>query len=274
MRLTLILRWWSWEPWTVALLVLSGALYAIGIARLWRSAGAGRGIARWQVASFAVANTALIVALLSPIDTMSEVLFSVHMVQHELLMLVAAPLLVFGRPLIAFSWALPAVARFFNRRIALWRVVSAPLVATALHALALWIWHIPSLYQATLRSDAVHAAQHASFLLTAALFWWALIYGRYGRIGYGVAVLYVFFTMAHSGALGALLTFSPNLWYPIYGPTTAKWGLDAIEDQQLAGLIMWVPAGLILIALGIGIFLAWLSEAERRVGYSSSENLR
>jgi len=120
----------------------------------------------------------------------------------------------------------------------------------------------------------VHAAQHASFLLTAALFWWSLIYGRYGRIGYGVAVLYVFLTTVHSGALGALLTFSPNLWYPIYGPTTAKWGLDAIEDQQLAGLIMWVPAGLILVALGIGIFLAWLAEAERRVGYSSSENLR
>ena len=274
MRLTVILRWWSWEPWTVALLVLSIALYGIGIARLWRSAGVGRGIARWQAASFAAATISLIIALLSPIDAVSEILFSVHMVQHELLMLVAAPLLVFGRPLIAFSWAVPAAARRVSGRVVGWHILSAPLVATALHALALWIWHLPSLYQATLRSDAVHAAQHASFLLTAALFWWSLIYGRYGRIGYGVAVLYVFLTTVHSGALGALLTFSPHLWYPIYGPTTAKWGLDAIEDQQLAGLIMWVPAGLILVALGIGIFLAWLAEAERRVGYSSSENLR
>src|ERR1051325_2079388 len=125
MRLMHVLSWWSWEPWTVALLVLSGALYAIGIVRLWRSAGVGRGIARWQVASFGLATASLILALLSPIDAVSEILFSVHMVQHELLMLVAAPLLVFGRPLIAYSWALPAIARFFNRRIAVWRVISA-----------------------------------------------------------------------------------------------------------------------------------------------------
>ncbi|HEV7923033.1 MAG TPA: cytochrome c oxidase assembly protein [Thermoanaerobaculia bacterium] len=271
-----VLRWWSWEPWVVALLVISTVLYAVGVARLWRSAGARHGITGWQAASYGAAVASLVVALISPVDTLGGILFSAHMVQHELLMLVAAPLLVLGRPFVAFVWAVPALAAMARNRplTAAWRRLTSPLAATVLHGLALWTWHLPSLYQATLASDAVHAAQHASFLLTAALFWWSLLHGRAGRIGYGIAVVYVFFTTIHSGALGALLTFSPNLWYPIYGPTTAKWGLDALEDQQLAGLIMWIPAGVILVVLGVAMFLGWLEEAERRVAFTRSERLK
>jgi putative membrane protein len=271
-----VLRWWTWEPWVVALLAITTALYAVGLARLWRSAGAGHGITRWQAASYCGAVAALVIALISPVDALGGILFSAHMVQHELLMLVAAPLLVLGRPFVAFVWAVPALAAL-GRNAPLtkaWRILSSPWAATLLHGLALWTWHLPSLYQATLQSDAVHAAQHASFLLTAALFWWALLHGRLGRIGYGIAVVYVFITTIHSGALGALLTFSPNLWYPIYGPTTARWGLDAIEDQQLAGLIMWIPAGVILVVLGVAMFLGWLQEAERRVAFTRSEKLK
>jgi putative membrane protein len=271
-----VLRWWTWEPWVVALLLVTTALYTLGVLRLWRSAGAGHGIARWQAASYCAAVAALVIALISPVDALGGILFSAHMVQHELLMLVAAPLLVLGRPFVAFVWAVPSLAVLARNRplTAAWRRLSSPLAATVLHGLALWTWHLPSLYQATLTSDAVHAAQHASFLLTAALFWWSLLHGRAGRIGYGIAVVYVFLTTIHSGALGALLTFSPNLWYPIYGPSTAKWGLDAIEDQQLAGLIMWIPAGVILVVLGVAMFLGWLQEAERRVAFTQSEKLK
>ena len=92
-----------------------------------------------------------------------------------------------------------------------------------------------------------------------------MIHGRYGRLGYGAAVFYVFLTSMHSGALGALLTISPNVWYPIYNARTSAWGLDPIEDQQLAGLIMWVPASVIFLVLGVALFVAWLAEAERRV---------
>src|SRR5205085_5708203 len=186
-----------------------------------------------------------------------------HMAQHELLMIVAAPLLVLGRPLAAMLWAMPASWRIpiasafqWTPIAATWRFFTAPVVAVIVHAIALWVWHLPSLYEATLRSDFIHALQHTSFIVTAALFWWALIHGRYGRLGYGAAVIYVFVTAGHSGALGALITFAPDLWYPIYGARTAAWGLSPIEDQQLAGLIMWIPAGALFTILGIALFAA------------------
>lgn len=266
------LGWWSWDPFVVPLLLLAGSLYAVGLARLWRRAGAGEGIRRWQAGAFAAGWTALAVALVSPLDVLGEVLFSAHMAQHEVLMLVAAPLLVLGRPLLADLWALPAgwrrrVGDWTRRRPvrAAWRTATGPLAVWVLHGLALWIWHLPALYQATLESDGIHFLQHASFLGSATLFWWALVHGRYGRAGYGLAVLYVFTTGMHSGVLGALLTFAPSLWYPIYEARTAAWGLSPLEDQQLAGLLMWVPAGVIFTVLGLALFAAWLGESERRV---------
>jgi len=257
MRLT-----WSFEPVTIALLAITAILYAIGL----RSPAARQ--RRWQPIAFFAGWLALIAALLSPLDSLSAILFSAHMTQHEILMVVAAPLMVLGRPHIVFLWALPAKWRERVGHLALWRCISGPLTATVLHAIALWIWHLPSWYQATLRSDFIHALQHMSFLFTATLFWWALIHGRYGRVGYGVAVVYVFITAAHSGALGALIAFSPQVIYPIYQVTTSQWGLDAIEDQQLAGLIMWIPAGVLMTILGVALFAAWLGEAERRVAIS------
>jgi cytochrome c oxidase assembly factor CtaG len=222
----------------------------------------------------------LLVALLSPVDALGGILFSAHMAQHELLILVAAPLLVLGRPLAPFLWALPEPARETAGRwsrapafAAFWRWLTAPLVVFVLHGLALWIWHLPSLYQATLDDDFIHALQHLSFFASSALFWWALLHGRFGRLGYGAAVLYVFLTSLHSGVLGALLTFAPRLWYPIYEARTSRWGLSPLEDQQLAGLIMWIPAGVVFIVLGLALFAAWLGEAERRVTHTRSETL-
>ena len=224
--------------------------------------------------AFAFGWLALVVALVSPIDALSEILFSAHMTQHELLMIVAAPLMVFGRPLVAFLWALPARWRLPVGQSIPWRFLGGPIPATLLHAIALWMWHLPSLYQATLRSEAIHAVQHLSFFLTAALFWWALVHGRYGRMGYGVAVAYVFFTAAHSGLLGALIALSPNVIYPIYQQAGAPWGINPIEDQQLAGIIMWIPASVLFTIVGVALFAAWLGEAERRVALTRSESLR
>lgn len=263
-----VLTWWSWEPFVVISLAITGGLYAAGVAR-------NRQIAkRWQMACFAAGWLALVIALVSPIDVLGGILFSAHMVQHELLMIVAAPLIVLGRPLVATLWALPArwrppVGLAFHH--SWW---NSAFTATVLHAAALWIWHVPALYEATLHSTFIHALQHISFFLTAAIFWWALMHGRYGRLGYGAAVVYVFATTGHSGVLGALITFAPYLWYPIYGARTAAWGLSAVEDQQLAGLIMWIPAGVLFAILGIALFAAWLGEAERRVALTRSEALR
>ena len=194
------------------------------------------------------------------------------MAQHEILMVVAAPLLVLGRPLVPFLWGLPEGMRRDVGRWSKspgvqrpWRFLSIPLIAWASHAIVLWGWHIPALFQATLTSNLVHSLQHISFLGSALLFWWALVRGRDSRLGYGAAILYVFTTAVHTSILGALLTFSTILWYPAYVGRTAAWGLSPLEDQQIGGLIMWVPAGITFILAGLYLTAMWIRESETRV---------
>ncbi|HEX8271506.1 MAG TPA: cytochrome c oxidase assembly protein [Longimicrobiaceae bacterium] len=262
---------WALEPGIVAPLLLSAWLYARGTERLWRSAGVGRGIRRGEAACFAAGWLVLAVALVSPLHPLGDALFSAHMVQHELLMALAAPLLVLGRPVIPLLWALPVAWRRSAGGIAKggavrggWRALTAPFAAWLLHAAALWLWHLPAAYQATLRSDAVHTLQHASFLGTGLLFWWTVVHGREGRMGYGASVFYLFATAMHSGGLGALLTFARSPWYPAYAGATEAWGLTPLEDQQLAGLIMWIPAGLSYLVAALLLIAAWMRESERR----------
>jgi putative membrane protein len=261
-----LVRTWSFEPLVVISLLITGLLFIIGLRRL-----KGRSIRTWEALCFAGGWLALFVALVSPVHAWGRVLFSAHMSQHEILMLVAAPLLVLGRPLIAFLWALPlnwsrrlgnAGKVFWINRT--WRTLTIPLVAWLVHAVALWIWHIPTLFEATLYSETVHTLQHLSFLLSALLFWWALIHGPQGAMGYGAAVLYLFTTSVHSGALGALITIAGSVWYPSYAPLTASWGLTPLEDQQLGGLIMWIPASLVYVIAGLALFAGWLREADLR----------
>ena len=264
-------RAWTVEPGVLVPLVLGALMYAIGVRRLWASGRIGAGVRQWQVACFAAGCAAVVAALMSPIDAVSTELAAVHMVQHELLMIVAAPLLVAGLPFVAFLFALPAAGR---RRVirwgrtrwiaGVWSALTAPALVWLLHAAALWVWHLPALYDAALRSEALHAAEHASFFITAALFWWGIGGGRYGRLKYGAAVVYVFATALHSSVLGAAMAIAPSAWYRAYAATTAAWGLTPLEDQQLAGLIMWVPAGLVFTAVGLLFFAAWLRESERR----------
>jgi putative membrane protein len=241
------------------------------VERMWRRSGVGSGIRRWEAAAFAGGWTALFLALVSPLHPLGSALFSAHMVQHELLVAVAAPLLVLGRPMIPMLWAVPigwrrAAGGWAKHGAArgAWRALTAPLVAWALHAAALWTWHLPGPYQATLRSGALHTLQHASFLGTALLFWYAVAHGRERRMGYGAAVFYLFATAMHGGALGALLTFASRPWYPEYAPTAAAWGLTPLEDQQLAGLIMWIPAGVSYLVAALVLMVAWMRESERR----------
>jgi putative membrane protein len=146
-----------------------------------------------------------------------------------------------------------------------WGVLINPFIAWLIHAAVLWTWHIPALFQATLDDEFVHALQHLSFLLSALLFWWAVIQGRPRASGYGVAVLYLFTTALHSGFLGALITLARTVWYPAYEGTTTSWGLTPLEDQQLGGLIMWVPACSVYVVAGLALFAGWLRETERRV---------
>ena len=266
-----------WNALTGISLGLLAILYLAGLLRLRRTAGGKQTIRAWQATAFFTGLASAAIALLSPLDRWSDILFSAHMAQHEVLMLLSAPLMVAGRPFIAALWGLPQRARdgvatsFRNASLQrLWEHLTGPVTVLLLHAVVLWMWHVPFLFEAALQSESVHVLQHLGFFLTAALFWWALIHGRYGRLGYGVGVLYVFATAMHTQILGALLTFGTRVWYPTHAARTAAAGLNAVDDQQLAGVLMWIPFGVVFLFIGLALFAAWLGEAERRVAFTQA----
>ncbi len=259
---------WEWDPLIVGGMALTSVLYARGTRVLWRRGD----VHPWRILAFTGGIVALFVALVSPLHGMSESLFSAHMAQHMLLTVVAAPLLVLGAPATPMLLALPqrmrnTLGRWWQQATTIragWRALTAPVVVWLLHALAIWLWHMPSLYEATRGDDFIHALQHASFIGTALLFWWVAVQTRRHRgAGYGLGILFVFTTALVTGMLGALITFASGPWYSSYAFTVALWGLTPLEDQQLAGLIMWIPVGLVYTVAALAMLLAWLAGMER-----------
>lgn len=254
---------WTFDPYALVPLIIAHWLYGRGVLRLWRRAGRVPAALSWShVALFAAGEIVLLIALVSPLEALAGALLSAHMMQHLLLMTVAPLLLLAGRPQIAFAWALP---RRWTEAIALddgWRLPRRlyqaslrPFPAAVLHGLALWVWHAPAAYEAALRSTALHALEHAMFLGTALLFWQSLIGSARIASMAAAGMLATLITVIHSGFLGALITFAPRPIYESYATSVPTLGLAALQDQQLAGILMWIPAGLIyLLAV---ILLAW-----------------
>jgi putative membrane protein len=270
--MTALWRAWTWEPLVVLGLGGAAVWYGIGVRHIWHRAGPGRVVGPRHVWLFAAGLAATGLALVSPLDALGAVLFSAHMTQHLVLILVAAPLLVLGRPLLPLLWALPEAWR---RRIGRWwaagpvaRTVLAastlPSVVWVAHAAALGFWHVPAFYGRALNHESIHAIEHASFLLTAFAFWWVVFQptGR-RRLGYGAAVIYVSALATVMGVFSAVLTFARAPWYVEHVRGMAVWGLTALEDQQLAGLIMWVPASLVYLAAAAFCFVRWLEIDDR-----------
>lgn len=263
---------WDWNPWATALLTLAVAGYVLGLLRLGpkeRSQifGAGR------YASFAIGIATIFVVLISPLASLDDQLFSMHMIQHLLLMLVAPPLLVWSRPVMAWLWAFPLRGR---RAIGhAWigtpglrssiRLFMRPAVVLVLNSVALWFWHAPGPYRWALASEGMHTAEHLSFFITSLAFW-ALVLEPYGRrrLGYGVTILVVAAMGMQMGLLGALLTFASRPFFATYGAGSTIWGITPLADQQLAGVIMWVPASVIDLVVMAVLFVAWLNAAEQR----------
>lgn len=220
----------------VIALAAAAAVYA-------RAVLAGAPLRRRHLAAFAAGWLAAAGAVAPPLVRAAADSFAVHMVQHEVLMVAAPPLLILGRPFTALAATLPPKLL----RLAAVPLRLPPLVAWALHAIALSIWHVPRLFDAGAGSDAIHALQHASFFWSAMLFWWAVL----RRVRTGIAVLFILTTMIHAGALAALLVFAPS---PLYEGAT-------LEQQQLGGLIMWVPAGYAMLLAGLLAFVRLLKPA-------------
>ncbi len=264
---------WNLEPAILISLALAVVIYGLGVRTLWQRAGVGRGVRRSGVMNFGIAVLALLAALVSPLDALSGALFAAHMTQHLVLMLVAAPLLVLSDYGLALLWALPRrTAQVLGQRVnrltglrGAWAVLSSPASAWLAFTVTMWAWHLPALYEAALRSEAMHALEHGVFLATAMLFWSVLVrHARPDRVRYGIAIPYLFTAALQSGILGALMTFTTRPWYPYYATLTPAWGLTPLQDQQLAGLIMWAPVGALFTILTIAYFAAWLRSLEQR----------
>lgn len=263
--------WSAWhpDPTIVAALALAVVLYHHGLVRVRISR------VRAPVA-FAGGMLALVVALASPLDAAAGSIFSAHMVQHLVLMIVAAPLLVCGRPGLVFTAALPTGPRRAVRRLGsrprarrMAKALSQPIVPWALAAVTLWAWHHPILYEAAVDHDVVHAVEHATMLGTAAVVW-AVALGRVRRpVPVPAAAVLLFATALQSGALGAVLTLARAPLYTVHTAMAPRWGLTPLEDQQLAGALMWMPPGLVYVGVIAALFVRWFGALEAAPGVAA-----
>jgi cytochrome c oxidase assembly factor CtaG len=267
-----VLPGWSFEPWALIPLALSLALYLVGLARLLRRADHSQPAIRRNAILFLLGWLALAGATMSPLHEGGERSFTLHMLEHELIMLLAAPLMALSRPLGVMIWALPPVGRIAVSGWArggavywLWRHATAPVSATIVQIAVIWLWHAPLLFELALHHEGWHFAQHVCFLVSALLFWWAMVFGRAGTNGYGVAALCLFATSLVGGGLGALMTFAISPWYADYAAMgMGLFGLTPEEDQQLAGLLMWIPGGMVHAGAALILLMRWLAAPTSR----------
>ncbi|MGH8929094.1 MAG: cytochrome c oxidase assembly protein [Egibacteraceae bacterium] len=261
-----------WAAWSLDPALGIGLFLAVWAYRRGRTGGPRRDADIWRARCFAGALVAVAVALVSPLDALSSALASAHMVQHVLLLLVAAPLLALAAPSSTLLRGSPLAVRRSSMRLRKrlrltrrnLRALRHPIVVWLLHVGTLWLWHAAVPYGAALERPLLHVLEHASFLATAWAFWHVVIGARgVGRVSHGFGVLLVFAMAMQSVFLSALLTFARTPWYASYATTTAPWGLTPLADQQLAGVIMWIPAGAVYLAVALTLIVAWIRLAER-----------
>ena len=259
------------DPLVLLALALAAVIY-------WRGLRVVR-VAPWRPVAFYAGLVTFGVALISPLATLAEQLFLAHMVQHLLLIMVGAPLVLLGGPALVLSRGLPREIRNVYlvplarspAAHAFVRLALNPLIALGAYVVFLTLWHLPPLYDAAVTDAVVHAIEHFTFIAIAILFWTQVIdpYPFHAPLRYPLRIVYLFVATAHNTALGGILSFADPSLYPYYANlATRPFGLNAAIDQQSGGAIMWVPGGMVhLIAISF-VFAAWLS-AEDRADVSS-----
>lgn len=254
------------DPWIVTPLVIIALLYGRGQRKLGhRSCRGQRRLARSSL-SFWSGWSVLTFALVSPLHELGEKLFSMHMIEHELIMALAAPLMVLSRPLALMLWGLPQTARALCAKVvgsrplrSTWSRLTGGTLATFLHGVAIWAWHAPPLFDAAVTNIGLHRLQHLSFFLSALIFWWAVLW----TANRGMAVWHLFVTMMHMSLLGALITLAPDVRYQFATRDASAWGMTPLEDQQIAGLIMWVPAGIVYAGAALALMALWIHNSAK-----------
>jgi putative membrane protein len=259
---------WTLDPVLLVPLALALLIYAVGWRRLSRRSSTPPRpylfLAGWAV---------LTLALVSPLHQAGERSFTMHMIEHELIMLVATLLFAGSSAGGVLAWGLPKPLRrslgasWKSPLQQLWRTLTEPITATIVQATVMWVWHAPALFDRALDSSGWHIAQHASFFVGSLLFWWAMLHPRGRAAGYGVSAACLFVTSLIGGALGALMSFSASPWYADYAAMGMTGiGLDPVDDQRLAGLIMWIPGGLVHGVAALVLFYKWLRASEGGAG--------
>jgi cytochrome c oxidase assembly factor CtaG len=265
----------AWSPRlevAVPLLIVAGT-YAVG---WWRLHRRGAPVSAWRIAAGAGGFITLGLALLSPLDALADVLFTGHMVQHLLLIAVAAPLLLLADPFPALVWALPSplrgrVGRALRRDRWLRQagaVLTALPVAWTVHVAVVWLWHAPVAYDAAVADRLVHDLEHLAFFGSAALFWWPVIHPAprlRPRASYASRMAALVLGALQGALLGLLLALSPTLWYASYARTASLWGLTPLEDQAAGGVVMWGVGGAIDMLAVLVLGSRMLAAEDRRV---------
>lgn len=250
---------WNFDPAILIGLALQAGAYLACVGPLRTRFPGAEPVPPVRIQTFLLGVLVLFIALCSPIETLGDrYLLSAHMVQHMLMTLIAPPLLLLGtprwlfRPLLRLPLALP-----------LGRLITSPLAAFVSFNLVFALWHVPSYYEATLRSTPIHILEHALFFATATLTWWPIFspMDELPRMADPAQCLYLFLASIPPTILGALITFAGVL-YPTYARAPRVWGLSPETDQQIAGLLMWIPGSLIFLLVLTIVFFRWFNNEE------------
>jgi cytochrome c oxidase assembly factor CtaG len=252
----------------IALLIALAAAYTAGVQRAWARAGRDRLVRVHQAVYFALGLAATLAALVGPLDRRAVHSLTAHMVQHVILLGVAAPLLATGEPTTALLWTLPDDTR--RRASASWRAVQRSqrgrgwavwIGATILVQTAVvFAWHVPAVYDAAVRHPLLHGLEHLTFLLSAGAFWW-VVAGTGWKSRQGAGVFAVFAGWFPMMGLGVLMTLAATAWYPAYVTGSAA---AALRDQQMAGAVMWSVGGLTSVIGAAVLFASWLASVDKR----------
>ena len=259
---------WSFDPTILGPVVVLAAGYLWAVRRVDR-AHAANPVPRIRSVCWLLGLGAIVLALQSPIEAYDTTLFSVHMVQHILLTLVAAPLLALGAPI---TLILRVVRPETRRRIVLpilhsWPVkaITFPVVTWLLFAFAMWGTHFSPVFERSLEEPAVHQVEHLVYLVTASLFWWPAIGldPSPWRMREPVRILYTFLQMPQNSFLGLAIISATAPLYSHYATLVRGWGPSVMDDQQMAGAVMWIVGDLVFLAAILGIVVSWMRREER-----------
>jgi cytochrome c oxidase assembly factor CtaG/ferredoxin len=276
------LRSWPVDAWLSTALLLAGGIYLRGWLVLHRRDA--RGWHGGRPVAFLGGLAATYLALASPIEPFASLLLQVHMVQHLLLMMVAPPLVWLAWPLFPLLRGLPhGVRKYWAAPLLRWHALrqcfawlTHPLVALPLYVSATWLWHLPRAYELALRRGDWHGAEHVCFITSALLFWYPVVrpYPSRPRWSRWILIPYLILADVQNTLLAAWLTFAPDVLYPHYSQVPRLAGISALDDQAMAGVLMWVPGSIAFLLPLFCIGLGLLSDSRNQPRSGSADTAR